>query len=290
MGHAKSHRAAALPRIALGLLWLCTAALPGAAQETPTAAEGLFEELVAVEIAPGVTQVGVYSVKAGGGVPDILAVLLPGNPSVVRPVVENGAMVRSKLNGNFLIRARRHLASERIATLIVDCRSDSGDSCSSRYQASAARQADVQKLIEAVRGRAPSLASVWLIGTSLGTVSSAFMAAHGGGLYAGVLHTATITEVERAGEMRDFDYGQIGVPQAFVHHRDDPCGVTRYASVERIAAKFHIPLVSVAGGSDFSGAPCEAYSQHGFRGKEVEVMRHMAGIMTGGRIEAAEIR
>ncbi len=289
MGKIKPRRAAALPRIALGLL-LFLAALPCAAQEVPTAAEGLVEELVSVEIAPGVRQAGVYSVKAGGGAPDILAVLLPGNPSVVRPVVENGAMVRSKLNGNFLIRARRHLASERIAMLIVDCRSDSGDNCSSRYQASAARQEDVQRLIAAVRLRAPSLASVWLIGTSLGTVSSAFMAVHGAGLYAGVIHTATITEAERAGEMRDFDYGRIGVAQAFVHHRDDPCGATRYGSAARIAATFHIPLISVAGGGDFSGAPCEAYTQHGFRGKEAEVMRHMAGIMTSGRAEAAEIR
>jgi hypothetical protein len=36
-----------------------------------------------------------------------------------------------------------------------------------------------------------------------------------------------------------------------------------------------VPLISVAGGSDFRGPPCQAFTQHGFRGKEVAVMRHV---------------
>ena len=275
---------------ACGLLLLLAAALPGTAQEVPAAAEGLVEELVSVEIAPGVTQAGVYSVRKGSTAPAILAVLLPGNPSVLRPVVTNGAMTASRLGGNFLVRARRHLASERIALLIADCRSDSGDLCSSRYQASKQRQEDVQRLIEAVRARQPSLGAVWLIGTSLGTVSSAFMAAHGGTLYDGALHTAMITEADKVNEVRDFDFGTIASPQAIIHHRDDPCGATRFSGAQRIAGTFNIPLIVVAGGTGFSGPPCEAYSQHGFRGKEIDVMRLIAAIMTSGRAVAAEIR
>ncbi len=79
------------------------------AQNIPTHAEGLNEELISVQLRDGVRQEGVLSLKKGFNHPSKLAVILPGYPSVVRPVVENKAMVSSKLNGNFLIRARRFL-------------------------------------------------------------------------------------------------------------------------------------------------------------------------------------
>ena len=77
------------------------------AQNVPEHAQGLNEELVSVDLSDNKKQVGVYSIKKGFSNPAKLAVLLPGYPSVVRPVVENGVMTGSKLNGNFLIRARR---------------------------------------------------------------------------------------------------------------------------------------------------------------------------------------
>ena len=117
-------------------------------------------------------QVGVYSTKAGTDKPVKLVVLLPGYPSVVRPVVESGVMTSSRLTGNFLIRARRFVVDDSVASLVVDCQSESGDYCSSSYQASKQRQEDVDRLIAEVRSRAPSIAEVWLLGTSMGTISS----------------------------------------------------------------------------------------------------------------------
>lgn len=164
------------------------------AQNVPEHAQGLKEALISVDLADGKKQVGVYSNKLGSEKPTRLAVLLPGYPSVVRPIVEAGVMTSSKLNGNFLIRSRRFLVDNNIASLIVDCQSESGDYCSSSYQASKQRQMDVDQLIAEVRARNPSITEIWLIGTSMGTVSSSFMPIHNPTGYAGAIHTASITE------------------------------------------------------------------------------------------------
>jgi hypothetical protein len=201
-------------------------------------------------------------------------------------------MVDSKLTGNFLIRSRRHLADERIATLVVDCPTDSGDSCASAYQASAQRQIDVQLLIAKVQQMQPSLKQVWLVGTSLGTVSSSFMALYGGATYAGAFHTASITEPlakHSYGELHNFDYAKAGIPQILVHHRDDPCPLTRYPSAERIAQTYKLPLVTVTGGSGFTGGVCQAQTQHGFKGREQDVMRFMAEAMKRGTVASTEL-
>lgn len=278
-----------LAALIAGFLFLAV----GHAQETPEQAQGLKEELISVPLSGTRIQAGVYSVKAGADRPTHLAVLLPGSPSVVRPVVENGVMTRSKLSGNFLIRARRHLVDENIASLVVDCHSESGDQCAVSYQASKQRQEDVDKLIAEVRARHPSIQNVWLVGTSLGTVSSSFMPLHNPRGYAGAIHTATITDPNTWRAFRpqgDFDYKRSQVPQFFVHHAADPCGLTTYAEAKAIASRYDLPLVTVSGGSDFRGAPCAAFTAHGFRGKEREVMNALGAIIKSGRADQREVQ
>jgi hypothetical protein len=276
--------------IALGL-GICIGPGAAIAQSIPAHAEGLTEELVSVALDTNRQQAGVYSVRAGTSNHTRLAVLLPGYPSVVRPIVENGAMVRSKLNGNFLIRSRRFLADESIATLIVDCHSESGDYCSAAYQSSQDRQQHVQKLIDAVKGQYPSLNEVWLIGTSMGTISSAFMPIFAPRAYAGAIHTASITEPWAQGsyrELANFDYTRSGIPQVFVHHRDDPCGLTTYSGAKKISEKFGFPLITVLGGSGFQGGACQAQTEHGFKGIEPQTMRAIANTLKSGKAEKLE--
>lgn len=275
------------------LLWIATlSAIPSLAQGVPAHAQGLREELIVVSLEQGAKQVGVLSMKIGSDGHTRLAVLLPGYPSVVRPVVENGVMVSSKQTGNFLIRSRRHLVDDDIATLIVDCQSDSGDYCSSAYQASQQRQIHVQKLINEVRKRNPKLEHIWLIGTSMGTVSSSFMPLHDPKSYTGAIHTASITEPYARGsyaELGNFNYRKLNIPQFFIHHRHDPCFLTTYAGAKSISEKYDIPLITVNGGSGFQGDACQALSEHGFRGKEKEVMAAIGQVMRTGKPETLEI-
>jgi hypothetical protein len=248
----------------------------------------LNEELISVDLGDNKKQVGVYTTSSKSKTPTRLAVLLPGYPSVVRPVVENGAMTNSRLSGNFLIRSRHFLVDETIASLIVDCQSDSGDYCSSAYQASKQRQEDIDKLIAEVKTRTPSISEVWLIGTSMGTISSSYMPIHNPKGYAGAIHTASITEPYARNSYRElggFDYKKTAVPQYFVHHAADPCFLTTYAGAKSITDKYKVPLITVTGGSDFKGDACKAFTEHGFRGKEQEVMRNIGAIIKTGRAD-----
>jgi hypothetical protein len=262
------------------------------AQYVPVTAEGLKEELVSVDLSDSRKQVGVYSTRIGADTPTRLAVLLPGSPSVVRPVVENGVMTSSRLSGNFLIRARRHLIDESVASLIVDCQSESGDSCAGSYQASRLRQEDVDRLIAEVKRRVPSISEVWLVGTSMGTISSSFMPTYNTTGYAGAIHTATISTAYAKNfyrELLDFDYRKSSVPQFFIHHINDPCGVTTYASTKSIAEKFNLPLITVSGSSGVQGPACAAQTEHGFKGREKEVMSAITAIINTGKAGVLEI-
>jgi hypothetical protein len=179
------------------------------------------------------------------------------------------------------------LVDETIASLIVDCQSDIGDYCTSTYQASKQRQEDVDKLIAEVKKRAPSISEVWLIGTSMGTISSSFMPLHNPSAYAGAIHTASITEPYARNSYREligFDYKKTPVPQFFVHHVADPCFLTTYAGAKSITEKYQVPLITVRGGGDFKGDACKAFTEHGFRGKEKDVMHAVGLIIKTGRV------
>jgi alpha/beta superfamily hydrolase len=287
-----THVYKAVDAASLALVGLLVTASFSVAQTAPNHAQGLKEELVVVDLTDTKKQVGVFSTKSGFDKPSKLAVLLPGSPSVVRPVVENGSMVSSKLTGNFLIRARRWLSDENIATLVVDCHSESADECTSNYQASKDRQQDVQKLVNEVKKRHPSIAEVWLVGTSMGPISSSFMPTYDPSAYAGAIHTATITEPYAKNsyrEMAGFDYKKAGIPQFFIHHKNDPCSLTTYSSAKSISQKFNLPLISVTGGSDFEGHPCKAFTEHGFRGKEKDVMKVISEIIMIGKPSQTDV-
>lgn len=273
------------------MLFVLVQYLPFAwAQAVPFHAEGLKEEMVEIQIDGGV-QRAVFSRREGQKEESKLLVLLPGYPSVVRPEMANGVMVGSPLMGNFLIRARRHLVTDQTMTLLVDCHSRAGDLCKPEYQFSVERYRHVKAVIEAAKAKLPAIKEVYLISTSMGSISSAFLALQGQGEFAGVIHTASIdpTAPRSYVQLNKFDYSAIKIPQAFIHHVEDPCQVTQYSYFRTVAERYKVPLISVSGGSDFRGPPCQAFSQHGFRGKEITVMQHILKMLNTSPWVSAEI-
>jgi len=260
--------------------------------EVPAHAQGLKETLITITTQDNKEQRGVFSLKINTNQPKYLAVLLPGYPSIVLPEMKNDVMYDSKLTGNFLIRSRRHLADTDIATLIIDCKATMTGICSSAYQSSAERHQDVSKLILEIKKNYPSIKEVWLIGTSMGTVSSSFMPTYEPNFYAGAIHTASITEPYAKGsytELANFNYKKVSIPQFFIHHKDDPCNLTTYSGAQKISKEFNLPLITVNGGSDFSGPICAAGNQHGFKGIEKNVMNAIQEIIRNKKITKSEI-
>ncbi len=271
---------------AAGLI-ICSTAF---GQAIPPHAEGLQEELLEVNIDSGV-QRAVLSRRGEASAPSRLIVLLPGYPSVVRPEMGQGVMMSSPLLGNFLIRARRHLVTEQTLTLLVDCHSNQGDLCRADYQASADRYRHVMAAVNAARAKAPSIQQVYLLSTSMGSISSGFLPRHGPGQFAGAIHTAAIdpTAPNTYTQLARLNYGELKLPQAFIHHVEDPCAITTYGYIRSLAEKHQIPLISVRGGGDFRGQPCQAFTQHGFRNKEVAVMRQVLKLVQGGAWASEDI-
>jgi hypothetical protein len=246
------------------------------AQTVPIHAEGLQEELIEVQIDEGF-QRAVISKRKGQTDASKLLVLIPGYPSVVKAEMGDGIMLRSPLLGNFLIRARRHLVTNNVATLLIDCHTSVGDICTPEYQASQNRYKHIKSVIEAAKSKLPSIKQVYLLSTSAGTISSAFVSKFGQSEFAGVIHTSTIDPLAPGSyiQLKDFNYSDIKIQQAFIHHVEDPCGITKFSYIRAVAEKYNIPLISVNGGNDFRGPNCGAFTQHGFRNKEMTVARQI---------------
>src|SRR5262249_55139885 len=92
----------------------------------------------------------------------------------------NGALNLSSgqlagLGGNFLVRNRGRFAEYGFMVAVPDAPSDHTSGLT-RFRSTAEHAADVRALIAALRGRAPGV-PVWVIGTSMGTVSAANAAA-----------------------------------------------------------------------------------------------------------------
>lgn len=254
-------------------------------------AEGLKEELIEVDIDGGI-QRAVLSHLSDSDSASKLIVLLPGYPSVVRPEMDNGVMVNSSLIGNFLIRARRHVISNQTMTLLVDCHTSIGDVCNPDYQASEQRYKHVLSVINIAKMKYPNIKQVYLLSTSMGTISSAFMAKFGQNEFSGVIYTATIdpTAPKSYSQLSAISYSDIKIPQAFVHHIEDPCSIAQYGYIRSIAEKNNIPLVTVSGGNDFKGQPCQAFTQHGFRNRESLVMNHVLKMLNSSTWVSEELK
>lgn len=262
------------------LAGLCASA---PALATP-ATEGLTESYRAVALQRG-GELRILVDQKTGTTPSTAVLLFPGYPGVLR-LREEGGQPRYDLAGNFLVRARRHLADEEILTVMVDCPVDRWTSCDDAYRMSATHAADVADVIDAIK-REFGTRQVYLAGTSYGTLSSAFLARALGGTIDGAIHTATFTDPGADGHgaaLRDFDWSAARVPQLFVHHKEDPCALTRYAAIA--ARRGTLPLVSVTGATDVRGQACEAFTQHGFVGRERMVMRAIADWVKDRRVKS----
>ncbi|WP_343657047.1 alpha/beta hydrolase [Cupriavidus sp.] len=257
-------------RYALAMAGLCLA-------QAASAQEATLDESIATVSLPRGTELSLVVSKKPGSTPTTAALLFPGYPGVLRVEAQAGGAPEFQLRGNFLVRARRHLVSDSVMAVLVDCPKDRWTNCDDSYRESDQYAADIAAAIDKLKAE-QGVSKIYLIGTSYGTVSSAFLARKLGGRIEGAIHTSTFTD-PRAGRGRgpvhglamwDFDWTAAHVDQLFVHHQDDPCPLTQYRTIA--ARHGSIPLITVQGAKGVRGEPCEAFSQHGFAGRERPVM------------------
>jgi hypothetical protein len=240
------------------------------------------EEVMTIRARPGVTQAFLLARPAR---PPIASVVLfaGGNG-----LLNLGAAKRS-LMGNFLLRTRGRFVAEGVLVAAVDSPSDRPYGLDG-FRTTGAHAEDVGTLIAALREIAP--APVWLVGTSMGTVSAANAAARlsaGSGGPDGLVLTSTVTREgrERPESVGDIRLGDIRVPTLVVHHRQDACRATPYADTPSLLRDLKSAprreLLSFDGGDPPQSGPCEARSAHGYVGLEAEVVAAIVGWITASR-------
>jgi hypothetical protein len=249
-------------------------------------AQTIDEVIVSVKTSSGLEQQGVLSKRDSASIPKKLIVIVSGHPGVTRPRINGQGKITTRQNGNFLVRSRHHLISDQVITLLLDCRSDFDSMCPDHYQVSAERAQDIDDLVREVKKQFPSIEQIWALSTSRGVLTTAGLLKHAQGAYAGIIHTAgTYNKVIEQG----LNFGPFKTPQYIFHHRQDPCPITLHKDAVMLSRSWGVVLVTVDGGSGFKGDPCQAFTQHGFAGREEKVAVAIRQLVETGAITQTEI-
>lgn len=204
-------------------------------------------------------------------------VLFTGGDGKVGGFQPNGTPV---LGGNFLVRSRSVFLSQGLTVAVMDAPSDRQ---AGRGLVGFRRSAAHMQDISAVMRRLRQLASVpvWLVGTSMGTVSvaaAAIQVTREGP--DGIVLTSAIVEPSFPGGLPSQRLGEIKVPTLLVHHEQDECRHTLFKDLPPVAAALRgtprKELVTFRGGGPPKGDPCDPWGYHGYPGLESSVVIRIA--------------
>ena len=197
-------------------------------------------------------------------------------------IAPDGSIKRA---GNFLVRSRATFAAQGLAVAVIDAPSDrQSEPFLSGFRQTASHVADVKAVIAWLR--LETKLPVWLIGTSRGTQSAAYVAtqlAPADGGADGIVLTSSVLVDKRSRPVPGLPLDRINVPVLVTHHRLDSCRACLFADLPLLTDKLkHLKktatLVFEGGGS--VGDPCEARAYHGYNGIETEVVSQIAGWIT----------
>jgi pimeloyl-ACP methyl ester carboxylesterase len=237
------------------------------------------QELVTLEPRGGATQ-SFLLVAPAGTPPQAVAVLFPGGPGNIRLRTEGGQIKFGQ--NNFVVRTRGLFAEGGIAVAILDAPSDQSSGMQNSFRKGELHALDVKAVVSELKKRF-SGAPVFLVGTSMGTVSVAYAGRALGNEVAGVALTSSPfrpsgrRSAHGDSNLSDFDLASIKTPVLIVHHREDACSICPYSEAQRRAGNF--PIISVSGGKPPQSEPCEALSAHGYLGKEEETVQAIVNWM-----------
>jgi alpha/beta superfamily hydrolase len=248
--------------------------LPGL---SPPASAG--EDLIQLPTRPGVTQP--FWVMTPPGKPVAAVILFTGGPGILGSARQPG--LRGK---NFLIRSRDKFAEAGFLVASVDVPSDHQEGLDN-FRHTAEHAQDIAAVIAYLRQKAP--VKVWLIGTSMGTISAANVAARlkSGGADGLVLTSSIVGQNRRYAPVNALvDVDQIAIPTLVVHNKEDGCPLCAFSIVPSFLERFtrapRKELIAVSGGDPPQSDPCEALSRHGYLGIESEVVGDIARWIKGG--------
>ena len=183
-----------------------------------------------------------------------------------------------KRGGNFLVRSRQIFVANGLAVAVIDTPSDRQNL--DGFRQSAEHVADVKAAFAWLRQELKI--PVWLIGTSRGTQSVAYIAsrlapAEGGA--DGIVLTSSVLADRRERPVPAMALDRINVPVLVTHHRQDSCRACLFSDLPRLTDKLkHLKKtdVMVFDGGISEGDVCVARAYHCYNGIETEVVGKIA--------------
>lgn len=182
--------------------------------------------------------------------------------------------------GNFLVRTRQLFAEQGLMVAVVDAASDrQSPPYLSGFRQRPEHAADIKAVIAWMREQAK--VPVWLVGTSRGTQSAAYVATELTGSEGpdGIVLSSTILTDNRGRPVPAMPLEKIRIPVLVVHHEQDGCALCAFSNVPALMEKLgnspRKELLSFKGGEN-KGDPCEAMAYHGFNGLDGEVVPRIA--------------
>jgi poly(3-hydroxybutyrate) depolymerase len=193
-----------------------------------------------------------------------------GYPGIAR--IQSAADKEANLQP-FMRMNQRLFAEEGIALVVMDCPTDQWGSsakvptgCYDSYRSSKEHADDVRSVIARLKSE-HGYSKIYVMGHSMGTISSRWLAKNLGSEISGSIHSASMNRPGRDGFANSFfgfSYDTIAAPVLHVHNENDACPATPYSEVKAYAGE---NLVTVRGGIP-AGDPCGAGHLHSYQGRE----------------------
>ena len=233
------------------------------------------QEVVDIPTRPGVTQ---RMLVLAPPAPKATVILFAGGHGGLQ-IFPNGSVRWG--DGNFLVRTRQLFAQQDLAVAVVDAPSDrQAAPFLSGFRQRPEHAADIKAVIAWARSQAN--VPVWLVGTSRGTQSAAYVATQLAGADGpdGLVLTSTILADSRGRPVPAMPVENLRIPVLVVHHEQDGCDHCAIDQIPTLMQKLDsLPkkqLVTFKGGVN-RGDACEAQSYHGFNGLENAVVSTITG-------------
>jgi pimeloyl-ACP methyl ester carboxylesterase len=235
------------------------------------------QQVVDLPTRPGVTERMIVLTPPQ---PKAAVVLLAGGHGGLQ-IFANGSQRWGE--GNFLVRTRQLFADQGLVVAVVDAPSDHLSPPFLRdFRQTPEHAADLKAVIAWLRQNAKM--PVWLVGTSRGTQSAAYVATELTGPEGpdGIVLTSSILVDRNTRPIPAMPLEKIRVPVLVVHHEQDGCRLCAFsetpALMSKLTAASRSHLIAITGGQS-RGDPCFAMAHHGYNGIEPEVVRQVADWM-----------
>ncbi|WGG50078.1 alpha/beta hydrolase [Rugamonas sp. DEMB1] len=176
---------------------------------------------------------------------------------------------------NFLIRSAKLFAAQPVNVVLVGLAPDLRE-LDGRARIGERHAQDNQAIFKMLKARSP--APLWLLGTSMGSISVASAAIRDSvvGDLAGIVLSSSVTAYRVEGAVPSQLLELIRVPVLVVHHQRDACKICAPHEAQYLAARLlNAPVkkvVLVDGGGQPSGDACGALDYHGYIGMEQQVV------------------